>query len=367
MTTLLGRWSDRVGKHLSLGPLGYRLFPLALLVEGGRAIEVFQASNRATLPEQLFRAQFSRQFVEQYFQRTVETDNVVDDVILGTKIDGQSHLSGIIGITLVPDSKEIRFDLVFRGVCRSRTEGVNTVVVLQNTAETQFEARKQFVWNSQGLASSPTIAVAKTRSTTNRIETGLPGVIGDVARQIAQARVAEVRPQADAIAAQHAAARIERALDARVDESVAWMRLISRYLPAAGQIQRMTRIKLSCTREAVEIVILRRDLENIAALSNTPPLPGDCDLSIQIHRGTLLAMAHDPLALLMGAAVAHQVFATEEEPAVETPAGVALDSPALAWRFTRSPDGEWLVVRHVRQAQRPQTLSTVMPAAPTVR
>ncbi len=75
---------------------------------------------------------------------------------------------GSVRIVLVPSSDEIRFDLVFTGLCRSRTQGVNEVVVLQNTAETQFEAHKEFVWNSNGLTSSPTVAAAETRSKTHQ-------------------------------------------------------------------------------------------------------------------------------------------------------------------------------------------------------
>jgi len=360
-------WNSGADKYFSFGALGYRIFPLALLIEGRHAFELFQVPDRSTLPARLVCAQFSRQFVEQYFQRAIESEDVVDDTILGTKIDGQSHLSGVIGISLMPSSKEIRFELVFKGVCRSRTAGVNTVVVLQNTAETQFEARKEFVWNSQELTHLPTVAQAETHSKLHQVDTELPGVIGRIARQIAEQKVAEVRPQADAIAAQHAAKKIESSLDARVDDSLAWVRLVSRHLPVAGFIQRATRTRLSCTGDAVQVLLLRRDAMNSPAATKMPPLPHDCDISIQIHRGMWPAMIRDPLALLMGAAIANQIVATEDPATAESQTDRSLNPPALAWRLTRSPDGEWLIAQHIQQTPNSRPVSAAMPAEPAVR
>ena len=121
----ISRWA-----RLAIGSFRSRCWP--------KASGCFARSDRHELPAVLIRAEFSRQFMEQYFQRGIEHDDVVDDVILGTKIDGQSHLSGAIRLVLVPSDNDVRFDLIFTGVCRSRTQGVNDVVVLQNTAETQL-------------------------------------------------------------------------------------------------------------------------------------------------------------------------------------------------------------------------------------
>ncbi len=241
-----------------VGLMGCRLAPLGLLVQARHAAEFFREDHSA-LPPKLVCAQFSRSFLEQYFERAIENDDIVDDLILGTKINGASHISAGIQLELVPSYKDIRFDLVLSGFNRSQTQGVHSVVVLQNAAETQFQARKQFVWNSKGFSYFPTVAVPDTRSRTGRIDSTLPGSLGRIATQIAERRVAELRSQADAIASQHAVARIETALDARVDHAFAWARSVSRRLPTATFIRRETRIKLSSARDAVQIVVFRRD------------------------------------------------------------------------------------------------------------
>jgi hypothetical protein len=326
------------------------LFPLPLVTKGAGFIRLFRAGDESSPAPKLISVQCSRQFLEQYFQRAVEGDEIVSDMILGTKIDGQMHLSGAIGLTLQPNNRELRFDLVFAGVCRSQTAGVNSVVVLQNTADTLFQAQKHFIWNSHGLTYSPATAIAETHSTTNRIDTVLPGLIGRIATQIAAGRVAQVHNQADEIAAQHAADRIEQALDQRVDEALAGLESISRQLPAASYLTRTTRTKLSSSREQAQLLVLRRDAKNTPALVKMEHLPRDCDVLIQIHREMFRELARDPAALMAAMGVVMQLLAAENPPGA---AQVVAPQGQFDWQFAPSTDGQWLVVRHVGRERGP--------------
>jgi hypothetical protein len=148
---------------------------------------------------------------------------------------------------------------------------------------------------------------------------------------------------------------------------LAWVRFLSRHLPAVGLIERATRIELSCSLEALEIQMLRRDTRNTPLLTEMLPLPNECDLSIQLHRGMLQAMVRDPVALLLGAAIANQVFTTADPPVAEIEPAAILSPPALAWRIAHSPDDQWIVLEHVRQAQPPAAISTGIPAARAIR
>ncbi len=80
--------------------LNIPLFPMGLMAQGVAFIGLFSPAEETAPAPKLISAQFSRQFLEQYFQRAVEGDEIVSDMILGTKIDGQMHLSGAIGLTL---------------------------------------------------------------------------------------------------------------------------------------------------------------------------------------------------------------------------------------------------------------------------
>ncbi len=339
-------WNDHIAGYFSFGALGYRLFPLALLAKSEHAL--FGAPQRTELPPILISAQFSRELVERFFQRAIERDDVVDDLILGTKIDGQSHLTGNVRLALVPSENEIRFDIIFTGICRSKTRGVNDVIVLQNTAETRFEAHKPLVWNSAGITTGPAVATAETRSRTNQINSTLPGVIGWVATQVAQGRANETRAQADAISSQHSAARIQRGLDARVDHLLAWATLISHYLPASSFLRRSTRIELSTTPECVGLAVVRRGVAGTAAPMKMPTIPDDCDLAIEIHRGVLRRMAREPVALMIGGLVMDQILVTERPDVVERQDFTTSSPRHPAWQVARSPDRQWLTVRHAR-------------------
>ena len=160
---------------------------------------------------------------------------MINDSILGAKINGRSNLTGTIQLVPRPSSKDIRFDLVFTGFSKARTQGVHSVVVLQNTTETQIQAQKSFILNSKGLTYSPAVAVAETHSATDQINSTLPGGFRRIAKQIAAKKVAEVQPQLDLAVAQTAAARVQQVLDARVEHRLAWTRLISKRLASSSR------------------------------------------------------------------------------------------------------------------------------------
>ncbi|HTU25032.1 MAG TPA: hypothetical protein VMF30_06525, partial [Pirellulales bacterium] len=268
---------------------------------------------------------------------------------------------------IVPSVDDVRFDLVFTGTCRSETDGVNTFVVLRNSAETQFLARKQFVWNRQGLSSFPTVAAAETRSTTKRIDTPLPGVIGYVAREIAVQRAADVRPQADAIAAQHAAKRIEREVDGRIEGSLAVVGRLAHYLQAGGAAHRPMRLKFSCNGDALQLLVSRRDAPQLTGLPENHPLASDCDVSIRVHRGVLQPLLRDPRALLLLAVIADRIVLADEPPHFAVAGDRPGDPVVRPWRFSHSSDGTWFVVEHLRQPSPQPVLSTGIPLPQTSR
>jgi hypothetical protein len=347
------------GQHSSLNALGYR-FPLLMLVQAEHWIGLFRTAEPADFPEELARAQFSCRLAEKYFARAIERDEIVDDVILGTKINGTGHVSGNIRFALEPSPNEIRFNLIFTGVCRSRTQGLNDVVILQNTADTQFQARKQFVWGSQGLTALPATATAETHSTTRQINSTLPGLRGWIATGIAEQRVAESRAQADAISSQHSADRIRRGLDVHCERSLAWVRLVSNQVPASSVIRRGAWLELSSTSDALHLVLRRRGTAAPATRTANVALPPGCDMAMQIHRETLRSVIRDPLTLLVGAGILARIRAADR-PAVSfttvptptgfvasrPPATAGSSAPRAAWQLAASRDGQWLMAQHV--------------------
>jgi hypothetical protein len=314
----------------------------------------------ADLPAELVSVECSRRFLENYFQRAVERDAPVDDQILGTRIAGQSHLSGQVKLVWHTPDLPPGFDLIFSGVCRSQTDGLNEVVTLHNQAETVFEARKQLIWTGEGLEASPAVAQAETHSTTVKIDSSLPGVVGRIASRIAQDRVAEVRPQADAISSQHAAERIARGFDARVDRSLAMLQMASHYLPAAIRLGRETRMQLTSTDDTMRLSLVRLGASEADLAKATSEMHENCDVAIRLNRGFMGHALADRLVLLVGGAILLQTVANEEEapapqPVSQHPRGTiktaavkssAAPAPLPHWRLSPARDGRWLVVEH---------------------
>ena len=185
-------FSDLAGKsvssYLPTSLLDWDISPLSALAAGARLTGLFGNHGSVPLPVELASAEFSRGFLETYFQRAVERDSPVDDQVLGLRIKGRSHLTGQVHVAWHAADQPPGFDLIFTGVCHSQTDGLHEVVTLHNQAETKFEARKSFGWTDAGLDTSPAVATAETHSKTVNIDSSLPGVIGRIATEIAHDR-----------------------------------------------------------------------------------------------------------------------------------------------------------------------------------
>ncbi len=296
------------------------------------------------MPAEFISAQFSRRFLEDYFERAVERDTNVDDTILGTRIAGRSHLTGTVKLLWQPEDNPDGFDLVFTGVCRSQTNGLHEVVTLHNQAETRFEARKQIEWTEDGLKALPAVAKADTHSTTVGIDSSLPGFLGRIATGIAEQRVADSRAQADAISSQRAAKRIQDGFDARIDRSLTWLRLASHHFPTSGFRKcTATRLKLTNTPELLQMAIYRRDAVDAAQTE----MPAGCDVAIRLHRGALNRVLEDRTVLLVCGAIALQMLMSESEATVSRSDASTADLQRRPWQIARSADGQWVLVQHI--------------------
>jgi hypothetical protein len=348
-----------IGSHLTpSGPLVWKGAPPTLLYKASRLAGLFATTDKPIeLPAEFISLQFSRSFLEEYFGRAVERDTDVDDMILGTRIAGRSHLTGTVKLLWQPEDNPDGFDLIFRGVCRSQTDGLHEVVTLHNQAETRFEACKQIEWTEDGLKALPAVAKADTHSTTVNIDSSLPGFLGRIATGIAEQRVAESRAQADAISSEHAAKRIQDGFDARINRSLVWLRLASRHFPTAGFLRTATRLKLSNTPELLQLAVYRREASD-AALSE---MPEGCDVAIRLHRGVLNRFLEDRTALLVCGAIAMQMLMTESEATSSRSDSSSQVSTLPSWQLARSADGQWLLVQHIAP---PPANGDSIPAAP---
>lgn len=306
----------------------------------------------ATLPATLVDVQVSRKYLRQFVDSAVDSDDPVTDFILGTTITGKAHTSGTADLVLESDSHQARARVTFVGTAESRTEGRNGPVILYSDGHTEFEASKQLVWDSSGFRTLPATSTAQMVSATTSIESTLPGLRGRIVERVAWKRADETRPQVEAIAARHAEERINRALDQRVELSVATVRTMFAMKAPQFQYPGDTRppvVQFSSTPSHLRMVMFRSEATLAQRELLPPPIEGDPDLVVRIHRSVVARSISEPG--LMGPLVS-QVLS----PKVGQTASVKTGKKSPDYHFTWSADHTWLLV-HFTAPSPPATLS----------
>ncbi|MDA7978108.1 MAG: hypothetical protein MPJ50_04980 [Pirellulales bacterium] len=166
--------------------------------------------------------QIAPQFATAGFHESVHEISDVTDVILGTDIRGKARTIGDVHARLLPGENKAVFENVFVGTTYSRTLGYNRGIVISTEGTTKFTATKQFSFDQYGFTGYSSKAQATTYSDTNWIDVGKKHpLIRRLVERVAERKVHQSRPEADAIAGQHAEDRIEEQMDLNADERLA--------------------------------------------------------------------------------------------------------------------------------------------------
>ena len=172
-------------------------------------------------PGTLAYLRFSKRFLQQHIERSVDRTRKFEEEILGTRIQGKSRTEGQVRLVLVPNDERAAAEILFVGTVNSRSRGHNGPAILNYESHADFEVRKRLEFDEFHITTNASIANAPTQLQATHIETNLPGFLGAVAERVAWRRVAESRAQADEMASQRLEARLRRDLDRRVEESLA--------------------------------------------------------------------------------------------------------------------------------------------------
>jgi hypothetical protein len=137
---------------------------------------------------------------------------------------------------LVPNKHRAIIEFQLRGWVASDTRGISGPVSISTAGQTRFVATKRIVLDGSGLHLAPAVCRATTETRTQHIDTYLPGLRGNIARNIASRRVAEDRCQINFESARHTEQRISRALDERV--AAATRRMYDSFAPVLVAVGR---------------------------------------------------------------------------------------------------------------------------------
>lgn len=224
----------------------------------------------------------SARFAAIGFEQPVNRVTPVNDVILGTQIHGTAHMTGGTTLRLVPDQNAARFNLLLAGTAISNNVGYNRGVTICSTGVSNLQACKPLWMTEAGLSSSVATATGTTSTTIN----GIDGGGGNLRQKIATRRVYESKPEAEAIASQRAADRLQRSFEAEAAPMVADAnrRFVERFkTPLTRRNAYPDQLVFSTTPYYVVIKSLSAASDQIGAPEPPAKLALPYDLCGQIH------------------------------------------------------------------------------------
>jgi hypothetical protein len=217
--------------------------------------------------------------------QAVDETAPINEVLLGTRVRGTGHTTGIVFIDFQPANDRAIVDFVLDATNHSRTRGGKGPVTVHTIGTTQIDARKRIFIDEQGITSLPVEADASVSTKTAGI--GVSSKFGKrLIRKIASRKVAEMQPKARAISEGRARDRIRSEFEAQTAEPIAqaardYQTKFRRRLMDRGWYPEMLHIN---SDDRWMMVTARKSLsDQVAAFSLPPAVDPDAVLSARIH------------------------------------------------------------------------------------
>jgi hypothetical protein len=324
------RSAAETGSAESLAPV-----PVLLerLEEAGQAPglvrEIRAAGGRPNMLVEIHENLFARAV-----NRPVNQVQPVDEVILGTRIRGTGRTTGQVRLDFVPSPDRAAFDLIFAARNVSSTRGSQGPVTVRSSGVTDLGARRRIFLTPEAVSSSGVTASAATNSTVEGI--GVNKRFGQrIIRRIASRKIAETKPQAQAIAQGRARDRVEREFATQTDPAVAQIRdqfqtRLEAPLRARGLYPEMLHLHTTDTRL---VVTARKALPvQLAAASLPPPTAADHLITLRVHE----SVVNNVLEEKFGGRIFRQADADRlaAEMQATMPASLESDADQPPWEVT---------------------------------
>jgi hypothetical protein len=161
-------------------------------------------------------ASVSERFLAAGIEDDVDRTQGVTDVILGTQIQGTARTTGRTHVDVVPNDRSAQLDILLTGQAASNNVGYNGPVTIYSTGLTNISGRKILVMNEEGLYGYGATASCATSTNIYAIQSCC-----NLIEKFAWSQAMRQKGQAEAIASDHAAARVAGQMDAQAAEMIA--------------------------------------------------------------------------------------------------------------------------------------------------
>jgi len=242
-------------------------------------------------------ARISSRLVAVGIQQPVDETAPVRDNILGTSISGTGRTVGKLGVRLVPNANQAELETMLTGTVSTRTVGYNGPATIHATGITDIAGRKRIVFDENGLASYPATATAKTRTRIDGVAAGRSG--SGIVQRIATDRVYESKSQAEAIGAQHAAARVRKRVEQQAATQLGkahWNYINKMRNPLVRRREFPALLKLSTTEAELLMTALQANRYQLGYPTEAPKITVENDIAVQLHE----SMANNLAQALLG-------------------------------------------------------------------
>jgi hypothetical protein len=253
---------------------------LGWLEKYGQAKDLIESVRKHYWKPNLY-VQLSEDMLKTGVETDVDEHMPVEEVILGTSITGQANLRAQLSLDLVPSEHGAAFDILLLGTTASTNVGYNGPVTIYSQGLTTMDGRKRVFVDAHGFTAEPARAACQTTSTINDIAARF-----NIVRNIAWNKATASQPEAEAIASERAARRLE----ARMDEEAAELLQQANDLFSEKFRKPLVRrdafpktLRINTTDEALLITALETCSDQLGAPNDPPALNDKYDLAVRVH------------------------------------------------------------------------------------
>lgn len=269
---------------------------LGVLETAGQAKELIaKVRSKYSQPNLLVRV--TGDFIARNTKQAVDDTTDINEEILGTHQTGTAHTVGTVWLRPVANSKKAQLRAEMSAVTSSVSVGRKDVgplgqIVINSQGETTVAATKEVMIDDLGLAAWDAVACCDTNTTICGI--CAPRLVARIASRMIYAQKGE----AEAVASQRAARKIEARFDERVAESLgeANKNFTNEFRKPLIRLDALPHaMNFSTTDDALWLNVIQSNGHQLALGGAAPELP-NADVAMVAHESALSNLAEAVLA-----------------------------------------------------------------------
>ena len=310
-----------------VGPL------LAKLEDSGQAAATVARVRSAVNRPNLY-LEVDESLLGSAVNRVVDEHAPVNDTVLGTRIRGDGHTTGLVLLDFVPALDRALVDIKLDATNHSNTRGTQGPVTVHTRGTTKVDARKRIMVDDQRVTALPVEVQASTKTQTAGI--GVSKRFGqNLIRKIASRKIAEMRPKAEAISSEKARARVRQQFDEQTAGAVAkassdYQTKFRRPLMERGWYPEV--LQLSTSDSRLSVVARKALSDQIGAFTAPPTVDPDAVMAARLHE----TLVNNGAEITLGGRTITQQFVEEQikKNNVKLPEALGNDPDQPPWSIT---------------------------------